>query len=84
MIRALILDADGVLIHGERFSKQLTLEYGISLEAIEPFFEGPFQKCLFGEGDLREEIVPYLSQWGWTQGADAFLDFWWSSEHKMD
>ncbi len=84
MIKAIMFDADGVLINTERFSNQLTRDYGISTEMTKPFFEGPFAKCLTGKCDLKEEIAPYLDKWGWNKGVDAFLDYWFTSEHKVD
>ncbi len=84
MVKAIIFDADGVLINAERFSKQLARDHGISTEVTTPFFVGPFTKCLVGNGDLKEEIAPYLPQWGWNKGVDAFLEYWFASEHKLD
>jgi len=85
MIKVIIFDADGVLVHGNRiFSITLAEKHGISLETTLPFFEGVFQECLIGKKDLKEVIVPYLKKWGWGKGADTFFDNWFSLESKID
>lgn len=84
MIKVIILDADGVLINGERFSVRLAKEYGISLEQTASFFTGPFNECLIGNADLKEALVPYLEEWGWKTGVDAFLEYWFAAEHSID
>lgn len=85
MIKVVIFDADGVLVHGERkFSTTLAEKHGISLETTLPFFTGPFQECLVGDSDLKEIILPYLDKWGWDKGVDALLDYWFSLESKTD
>jgi putative hydrolase of the HAD superfamily len=76
MIKVIIFDADGVLLTGERFSLSLAREYGISEEKTRSFFTGPFKDCLVGKADLKEVISPYLSEWGWTKGLDAIIDYW--------
>lgn len=83
-IKVIIFDADGVLINGERFSLRLAKEYGISLEQTAPFFTGPFNDCLVGNADLKEAIAPYLKEWRWEKSVDAFLEYWFSSEHSLD
>jgi putative hydrolase of the HAD superfamily len=85
MIKAIIFDADGVLIPSKRrFSKTLAEKHDISLEKTLPFFTGPFQKCLVGDADLKKIISPYLNEWGWTKGVDALLDYWFQLEHDVD
>src|SRR3989344_1257851 len=85
MIKVVIFDADGVLVHGERrFSKTLSEKHGISLETTLPFFTGPFQECLVGNLDLKKIILPYLNTWGWDKGVDVLLDYWFSLESKTD
>ncbi len=84
MIKVILFDADGVLVNGERFSTVLHREYGISIEKTLPFFNGPFQECLIGNADLRETVAPYLDEWGWTKGVDAFLDYWFNAEHTIN
>lgn len=84
MIKAIIFDADGVLIHTERFSAILQREQGITLEQTASFFKDKFHDCRIGQADLREEIAPYLEGWGWTKGVDAFLDYWFNIEYNLD
>ena len=84
MIKVLIFDADGVLINGDIFSKRFSKEYNIDINKINPFFDGPFKDCLVGKADLKEAIVPYLEEWGWKDGVDSFLEYWFSTEHSID
>ena len=85
MIKVVIFDADGVLVHSDRkFSMLLSKDYGIPIEKTLPFFTGTFQDCLIGKADLKEAITPYLNEWGWHEGVDAFLDYWFKAEHIID
>lgn len=85
MIKVIIFDADGVLVHGKRkFDVTLAEKHGISLEKTYPFFTGPFQKCLVGDADLKKVILPYLKKWGWDRGVDVLLDYWFSLESRTD
>ncbi|MDO8429449.1 MAG: HAD-IA family hydrolase [Candidatus Daviesbacteria bacterium] len=84
MVKAVIFDADGVLINAERFSLQLEREHGISTEKTSSFFQGIFQDCLIGQADLKEVIAKHLSEWGWDKSVDEFLNYWFKSEHKVD
>jgi putative hydrolase of the HAD superfamily len=85
MIKAIIFDADGVLIpHTRRFSVLLSEDFGIPLEKTLPFFNGLFQDCLVGKADLRETLPPFLSAWGWDKGVDTFLDIWFKAQHNIN
>jgi putative hydrolase of the HAD superfamily len=84
MIKALVLDADGVLINARRFSLTFQEDYGVSTKRTLPFFMGKFQECLVGKADLKEELKNHLKSWGWEKSADEFLKYWFSSEHKID
>ncbi len=84
MIKAVLFDADGVLLTGERFSRKLAKDYGISTDITEPFFKGPFKECIIGNADLKELLPQYLQKWGWQKSVDDFLDEWFESEHKID
>jgi putative hydrolase of the HAD superfamily len=84
MIKVILFDVDGVLNHGRRPSRALEEDYGVPLENILPFFEGPFQPCLIGQADLKEVVEPHLSTFGWREGVDAFLDYWFKVHNDVD
>lgn len=78
MINTLLFDVDGVLAIGEPWHKDLAPTYGITQEMTASFFKGPFQACLLGKADLKEELAAYLPRWGWPQTVEAFVDYWFS------
>jgi putative hydrolase of the HAD superfamily len=84
MITTFILDADGVLINGEKFADALARDYDVDHEKEREFFTTKFQECLVGEADLKESIAPYLPALGWKGTADELLDYWFKTEHSLD
>lgn len=84
MIKAVIFDADGVLINGLMFSFHLEKDYGISRETTLPFFNGIFKECILGKAELKEVLPSYLSKWGWEKSVDDFIDYWHESEHTIN
>jgi putative hydrolase of the HAD superfamily len=84
MIKTLLLDVDGVLVRGGPFSYHLERDYGITREQIGVFFKNAFPACLIGNADLKQELIPYLQQWGWQKSVDEFLQYWFVSEHTID
>ncbi len=84
MIKAILFDADGVLITGEKFAQHLQREMNISPEITAPFFKGRFKECVIGRTDLKAEIAPFLPQWGWDKSADDFLKLWFGVEHQTN
>ncbi len=84
MIKAIIFDADGVMIQSEMFSTVYTKDFGITLDKMLLFFNGRFQECLIGNADLKEEIKKYLTEWKWNKSVDEFLDYWFKAEHSIN
>lgn len=84
MTKAILFDADGVVINAEMFSVQYQKEYGVSNDEMLPFFKGDFQKCIVGQADLIEIVKPWLSKWKWKGTAEEFLQFWFRAEHSVD
>lgn len=80
--KAIIFDMDGMIVHGERFSKRLETTFDISIDTTNPFFKGPFQLCLVGKADLKKELERYLPQWNWQGNVNDLLSFWFSPEHN--
>lgn len=84
MLKALILDADGVIINGIRFSQRLKVDYGLTIEDTAAFFQGKFQECLVGKADLKKELPQHLKEWGWNKSVEEFLEYWFKSEHQLN
>ena len=85
MIKAMIFDADGVVILNDLyFSQQLERDYGIPLSQTEPFFAGVFHQCLVGKADLKEELAKYIPVWGWQGTLDELLDYWFQCENHVN
>lgn len=78
--KAILFDADGLIIHSPRFSKRLEKEYGITWETLKPFFQGPFQECKVGKADLKNELAKTIEAWGWKDSVDALLAFWFQGD----
>lgn len=85
MIKAIIFDADGVLIHRPKyFSEILQDEYGVPLEKSLEFFNGEFAECLIGKKDLKKVLPKYLKEWGWDKTFEELLTYWFERESKRD
>lgn len=85
MIKAIIFDADGVLVHREKyFSELLEEEYGVPLNKSLEFFNGEFVDCLVGKKDLKKILPKYLKDWGWEKSLEELLTYWFERESKRD
>lgn len=74
--RAVLFDADGMVLLPKRFSDQIREEYGIPWERMKPFFDGPFRRCKLGQADLKEELAKVAAEWGWRDSVDALVAYW--------
>jgi len=64
MIRALILDGDGVaILRVNRFSDRLAVDFGIGPEVTRPFFRDKYPACRVGKADLKIELMPHYKSW---------------------
>lgn len=86
MIKAILLDADGVALKSHRyFSEVYAEENNVPLDKVTPFFMDKFRACQKGQADLKEEIAPYLPQWNWAGTTEEFLQRWFKTEtHPND
>lgn len=84
MIKAILFDADGVVIRNEYFSTTFSREYGTSLEVLDSFFNGDFLDCVIGKKDLKEELDKRRESWGWSATVDALLSYWFNAERNVD
>jgi len=50
-IKAIIFDADGMLVTGERFSTRFARDFNVPMEKIRLFFDNEFKDCILGKKD---------------------------------
>jgi len=83
--RAVIFDADGVMLLFEKFTVRLEKEHGIPLEKTLPFIRGVLKpRCLIGEADLKEELSNVYKEWGWKGSLQELIDFWFKGEANVN
>ena len=85
-MKAFLFDADGVVLkkHEELFSVRFAREHGAPLEEVSAFFKNRFRLCQEGKTDLKKELEPLLPTWGWKEGVDAFLDYWFEGDVELN
>lgn len=79
MIKAILFDADGMVVTGPRFSDVLEEKYSITRDKTEPFFSSEFQMAQIGRANLREVLIPYLERWDWNGTVDELIKVWFES-----
>ncbi|CAN5422470.1 HAD family phosphatase [soil metagenome] len=84
MIKAILFDADGVLIHTELATVELVRKHGIPQSVSQEFFSTEWGDILKGRADTREKMAPYLKEWGWEGSVEDYQKFWFEFEHKLD
>lgn len=86
MIKAIIFDADGVLVNEEKkyFNRFLEEEFGISRSTTNIFFNGEFVDCIVRKKDLQDILPSYLKEWGWNVTFEEALRYWHTKEHIMN
>jgi len=81
MIKAILIDGDGATLKKTKyFSDVYAEEYHVSEEKLRPFFKDKFKACQKGKADLKEELQPYLTSWGWKGTMDEFLYYWFHTQ----
>ena len=83
-IRAVIFDADGVLVFPKRLTEPLTRECQMTREATHALLQNKFDDCLLGKADLSDVLSPYLSEWGWLGSCEAFMQLWFTAENAVN
>lgn len=82
--KALVLDCDGVLCKAWGFRDYLQSAYDIGPEKTYSFFAGPFQECMVGEADTKEELPVYLTEMGWKGTLEEFMKIWFEKDGVVD
>lgn len=84
-IRAIVFDADGVLINPTwLFARHLKEKYGLDRGETKDFFHGPFLDCMEGKANLLSELAPYIKCWGLSLSVKEFIETWFSLESSID
>ena len=82
-IKAIIFDADGVVIRPTTlFSQQLIEAHHCNQDAVKNFFETDFMQCILGKANLKETLKQHISKFGWQGSVDSLLKEWFTSEDK--
>lgn len=71
-----LFDVEGVLVAPWRFRDLLETNYGIGPETTRKFFQTRFLSCLAGEANLKDELTPFIEEWGWPHSLDEFVRVW--------
>lgn len=82
--KILLFDVDGVLAIGDHWGKHLERDYGITKAMTQGFFTNKFGACIIGKADLKEELAPYIQQWGWRGTVDDLIAYWFRAEHNIN
>ncbi len=87
MIKIILFDCDGPIIHREKyFSQRLKEERGIevNLDKDNSFFNGEFLLCETGKADLKQVLPKWLDTWHWKGSIDELLEYWFSNEAETN
>lgn len=83
-IKAILFDADGVLITSDSFSTHYEKKFGLPEGTMLPFFKNEFQECVIGNADLKKVVKPYLIEWNWKGTTDEFVQYWLETSSDVD
>jgi HAD superfamily hydrolase (TIGR01549 family) len=85
MIKALLVDLDGVIIQARHqyFSDRLAEEHNIPLEEVLVFFKNEYGQAAKGEVDIRDVLPQYLAKWNWQGDVNSFLTYWFEGEKDV-
>lgn len=82
MIKALLIDGDGVVLKPAKkmFSQRLKNEYGIEIPIS--FWKEVYPKIRLGKASLEKELKKRIKSWGWQKSVDELLDYWWTPQNN--
>jgi putative hydrolase of the HAD superfamily len=85
MIKAIVFDADGVLVRPETFFVTRANElYGIPKQEFMALIHGQFKLCTTGEFELLDILPEYLTRWNVAVEPRVFVRQWVEHEHHID
>jgi putative hydrolase of the HAD superfamily len=85
MIKAIVFDADGVLVRPQTFFVTRAFElYDIPKQEFMAFIHGQFKRCTTGELELLEVLTEHLARWNVGVEPRVFVRQWVEHEHHID
>lgn len=86
MIKAILFDADGVVIKAREvfFSQKIAIKQGVSSDIVRPFFIKDLRSAFIGKLDIKESLKNYLPNWKWQGSVEEFLKYWFEAESQRD
>ncbi len=85
MIKAIIFDADGVIVRPKTFFVSRAFElFGIPKQEFMALIHGQFKRCTTGELELLDILPKYLERWNVPVDATTFVRQWLEHEHHID
>jgi putative hydrolase of the HAD superfamily len=85
MIKAIVFDADGVIVRPKTFFVSRANElYGIPKQEFMAFIYGGFKRCTTGELELLDILPEYLARWNVSIEPRVFVQQWVEHEHHID
>jgi putative hydrolase of the HAD superfamily len=84
MIKAVLFDADGVVLKPAKklFTDRLKEEYQI--EVPDYFFKEDYPKIRLGQASLETELKKRVKKWGWEKSVEELLDYWWAPSNIIN
>jgi putative hydrolase of the HAD superfamily len=86
MVKAILFDADGVVIksRAQLFSDRFAEAHGLAISEVLPFFKNDMREAFVGQADIKQSLPSYLHKWHWIRSVDDFLEFWFAAESPRD
>lgn len=84
MIKAIAIDADGVIFRETPFFVFYAATAGIKPEVIDEFFNGPYKQCQLGRADLFEILTEYKHKLKWERAVEELISEWFDYENVPD
>lgn len=84
MIKAVILDLNGVFVQSPKLSERFQEKFGIPSEEFISALKDIMPKIRMpNAGDSFSYWKPYLDKWGLSLTRDEFFDFWFNGEKEV-
>jgi putative hydrolase of the HAD superfamily len=85
MRKVLMVDVDGVLVHGRRWDTDLESDIGVSFEKLRAeFFEPHWEAIVTGREQMMDRLVPVLARLAPKLTAERFVAYWFEQDSRID